>query len=147
VFFSDVQVPDPNQTDGPKRSVRLKAFPGNNLTNLALNFFDDHVKTYNSSDLEFVVRIFPSLQHSSRPLTLVSSFSCQVNHLESAAGGKCDACKTFVEVLTDRFVDMGVLFAKVDGYDKYGKPLKSMHVNKVLKLPNSTPFNPILTPF
>ena len=105
IRVADVQVPDPNSTDAdaPKRSVRLKAFPGNNLTNLALQFFDDHVKKYNASDVDFVV-----------------------NHLENAAGGKCDACKTFVEMLTDRFISMGIKFAKIDGHDQTGKPLKSM---------------------
>ena len=31
----------------------------------------------------------------------------QVDHLEEAAGGKCDACKTLVELMSERFIEMG----------------------------------------
>lgn len=81
-FGVDVEAPGPDGND--KRSVRIKAFPGNNLTALAIQFFDGHSPSYNSSDLDFVV-----------------------NHLEEAGGGKCDSCKTLVELMSLRFIEMG----------------------------------------
>jgi len=102
-FGIDVEAPGPSGDD--KRQVRLKAFAGNNLTALALQFFEGHVGKYNETDFRFVV-----------------------DHLEEAAGGKCDACKTLVELMSERFIEMGLKFAKVTGTDQFGKPIKSMHV-------------------
>jgi len=108
-FGIDVEVPSPDDS-GEKRSVRLKANPGNNLTALAMQFFTQHSPNYKKADMDFVVE-----------------------HLENAAGGRCDACKTFVEVMTETFITMGTKFAKTEGVDQFGKPQKSMHVDSEME--------------
>lgn len=50
--------------------------------------------------------------------------------LEEAGGGKCDACKTFVELLTEEFKQLGLKHAKQVGTGEFGQAEKSMHVDQ-----------------
>lgn len=89
-------------------SVRVKARPGENLQMLVDQFYTKHGDDFIQNNDDYIAMLIA---------------------LEEAAGGKCDACKTFVELLTEELKEMGRKHAKQDGNDQFGQAKKSMHVD------------------